>query len=173
MEANGAFSKIVQREKEIADTRQRFLASILSTVAAGTVFEGQAVYQQKFGDPQNTQKIRITFKSVSPDGEAVSVMISNPDDNMDWVPAQGTINTDPTVDTETPDTDPTKQFHLSHPIELETDREKASRRDQMRSWQYYTQNGFRFWLGVKDGRLVGNGGFGLERRDYDIEAYKK
>jgi hypothetical protein len=172
-EANAAFDKLVQRQKEMTEKRQRFLDAILPSIPAGTVFEGQAVYHEMLHNPQNTQRIRITFQVVSPDGETVTAIISNPDDSMDSVPAQGRINTDPVADTTTPDSDPIKQLHLAYPIELVTDRDKASRRDQMRSWRYYTQIGVHFWFGIKDGQLVGKGGYDLYRQDYDIQAQKK
>lgn len=172
-EANAAFDKLIQHQKEITEKRQHFLDTILPSIPAGAVFEGQAVYEQKFGDPQNTQKIRIIFKDVSPDGKIVTALLSNPNDNMDWVPLQGKINIDPAVDTATPDSDPTKQFHLAYPIELVNDRDKASRRDQMRSWRFYTQIGVHFWLGIKDGQLVGKGGYALDQQAYDIQAQKK
>jgi hypothetical protein len=169
-EANAAFDKLTQQQKNVADKRQQFLGTILPSLPAGAIFEGQAVYQQKFGDPHSTQKIRITFQEVSPDGKTVTGIISNPDDSMDSVPVEGRINTDVATDTTTPDSDATKQFHLTYPIELVNDRSKASRRDQMRSWQYYTQMDFHFWLGIKDGQLVGKGGYDLNRLDYDIQA---
>jgi len=172
-EANAAFDKLVQHQKEVAGKRQHFLDTVLPSIPAGAIFEGRAVYRQKFDDPKSTQKIRLTFEEVSPDGKTVKAIISNPDDSMDSVPIEGMVNTDSAVDTSTPDANPAKQFYLAYPIELVNDREKASRRDQMRSWSYYTQMGFHFWLGIQDGKLVGKGGYDLNRQDYDFQAQKK
>ncbi len=166
-EAKKVFANLVQHQNEINKKKKQLLTSTLAGIPTGTVFEGQAVRNLSFfDDTPAMQKIRIVFENVSQDGTIIAV-VSNPDDKRDQAPLVGQINTS-FLEKEGDNSDETT-FYTDHPIEFTNNRDKATCRDDMKSWQYYTASGFHFWFKIQGKQLVGKGGLNSDPKQLAYE----